>query len=150
MSLGTALAQKLKASLCEIDNLTFVVLLRFWFRFNWSVCNGADVFNDIVGLPNETNQSLVLRFEELQERPNGDVLEGGITRLQKPTQVTMDSFIRLIPVLYEDGVIPNYVRLLVKDVNKTMTSIAYLLKTGYPVRQHYYLEPQCFGSESGE
>lgn len=115
MRLGTALAQELKASLCEIDNLAFVVFLRFWFRFNWPVCNGADVFNDIVGLPNETNQSLVLGFEELQERPDGDMLEGGITRLQKPTQVTMNSFIRLIPVLYEDGVIPNYVRLLVKD-----------------------------------
>lgn len=55
MSFGHALPQKLQASLCQIHDFAFVLLLELGLVLHLAICNVADMLNDIIGLTDETN-----------------------------------------------------------------------------------------------
>lgn len=102
-----ALAQEFEASLRQVDNFSFVFLLCFRVRFNLAVGNASNVFDNVVGLSDLANQGLVFRFEQLQQCPDSNVLEGGIARLQESAQVSVNATVGLVPVLDEDRVVTN-------------------------------------------
>lgn len=65
MSFGHALSKQLQAALSQIDNFTFVFLLKVGLRVDLAVCNVSNVFDNVIGLTNEANKCLVFRFEQL-------------------------------------------------------------------------------------
>jgi hypothetical protein len=103
MGLGHALAKQLQASLSQINNFAlFFIVAILGLGFNLPVRNCSDVLNDVIGLADMANQSLVLGLKQLQQSPDSNVLESGIARLQKSAEVSVYSSIRLVPILNED------------------------------------------------
>ncbi|KAI6767535.1 hypothetical protein HG530_005544 [Fusarium avenaceum] len=85
----------------QVDDLTFILVLEFIVGLDLSVCNASNVFDDILSFTDESDQSLILRLEQLKKGPHGNVLECGITRLQESAKVSVDSALGLGPVLRE-------------------------------------------------
>lgn len=102
MGFGHALSQQFKASLRQINHFTLIFLFQFRFRFDLSVCNGSDILDDVVGLSYVSNQSLILRLEQLQQGPDCDMLKSCVTRLQETAEVSVDSAVGVAPILNEN------------------------------------------------
>lgn len=107
MGLGHALAKEFQASLSQVHHFALVFFLKVGFRIDLAVRNVSNVFDDVIGLTNETNQGLVFRFEQLQQGPDGNMLEGGVTRLKEAAEVAVNAAVGFVPVLDEDGVVAN-------------------------------------------
>lgn len=108
MRLGHALSKELQTALGQVDDFALVLILEFVAGLDLTVCNVSNVLDDILGLTDEPNQSLVLRFEQLEQSPDSNVLESRVAGLKEPAEISVNSALRLRPVLYKDGVITNY------------------------------------------
>lgn len=64
--------------------------------------------DDLVGLANQLDQTVVFRFKKLQQSPDSNMLEGRVATGQKSSEITMNASRRFCPVLDEDGVIANW------------------------------------------
>lgn len=107
MGLARALPKKLQASLCEVDHLAFVVVVKLIVRLDWTVGNRLDLVDNVLGLADQLDEALILRLEELQQRPYRNVLEGRIAAPQEPNQVPVNSTVGRLPILYKNRVIAN-------------------------------------------
>lgn len=104
MSLRHALTEQLKAPLRKRDDLA-LVLVELAVRLGHALRDARYQAADVVRLANEPDEALVLGLDELQQGPDGDVLERGVPALEEAAEVAVDSPTRLGPVLGEDGVI---------------------------------------------
>ena len=77
------LSKQLKGSLSKLDHLALSVFFTFVIGLDLFVCNGLNHLHYLFRLPNQVYELLVLRFQELKERPDGNVLEGGISACEK-------------------------------------------------------------------
>lgn len=119
VSLGHALSEKLQAALCQVDNLALIVVIaELVIGLDLAVRNLLDHFDDVVGLANESYQSLVLRLEQLQQCPDCDVLERSVAAGKEPAQVPVDAAVGFRPVLDEDGVITDCCSILASDSSR--------------------------------
>ena len=105
----STLTQKFETTLSEAHDFAFVLLLELGLSLDLTVRNVPDIFNNILGLANQADERLVFGLEKLQQGPNGNVLEGGVTRLQEAAEVSVNALVGLVPVLYENRVIANYI-----------------------------------------
>jgi len=103
--------QAIQAPSCKCHNLAFAFLVaggRCCFvtltRY-FAICHALDGFDNILGVGNTVNEFLVAGFEELQECPDGDVLEGRVAACDEAVEVAVDAAVGLAPVLDEDGVV---------------------------------------------
>lgn len=104
---NAALTQELETSLSQVNDLAFVLLLSLGIG-NLAVRDAANVLDDVVGLADLADQGLVFGFKQLQKRPHGNVLEGGVSRLEEATEVPVDAAVGLVPVLNKDGVVADW------------------------------------------
>jgi hypothetical protein len=63
---------------------------------------------NLVRLADAFDQPFVFGFEELQKRPDGDVLEGRVPTGEEAAEVAVDTASGFRPVLDEDGVVADY------------------------------------------
>lgn len=105
MTLRRTLTQQLQAALSETDNLAFIVVFELVVRLDLSVGNLLHHFHDIRGLANEPNKLLILGFNKLKQRPDRDVLKGGISAGEKPAEVAVNAVARICPALDEYRII---------------------------------------------
>jgi hypothetical protein len=108
MSLGHALSQKLEATLGQVNNFALVLVFEFVVRLDLTVCDASNMLDDVLGLSDKSNQSLILGLKELQECPDSDVLECRITRLKEAAEVSVNSTLGLGPVLHKDRVVADF------------------------------------------
>ena len=97
--MGWLLSKELKRSLCELNNLSFAILVALIIRLDLFIGDCLNHLDDLFGLSNQTDELLVLRLKKLEKRPNRNVLECGISAGQKSFQVSVDAAIWLCPVL---------------------------------------------------
>jgi hypothetical protein len=68
---------------------------------------------------NLLNQSLVLGFEELQERPDGNVLECCVARVKEALEIALNASVGRCPLAEEERIITNFSRLVIIYANTT-------------------------------
>ena len=74
----------------------------------------GDLFDDehhVVGLVDRLNQLGVAGFEELEQGPDGDVLEGRVAGFQEAGEVAVDAARGLVPGGEEEGVVADCINL---------------------------------------
>lgn len=101
-------SKKFEASSCQRNDLTLPVFSVLLVRLDVLIRDCLDHMHEIVGFGDIGNQPLVLRFQQLEESPDGNVLERRVTTGEEAIQITMDSAIWIRPVVYKYRVIPNY------------------------------------------
>jgi hypothetical protein len=72
-----------------------------------SVRDLLDHLHDVIGLTDETDELLVFRFEQLEQRPDGNVLESRVTAVEEPAEVSVNAVTWLGPISDEDGIVAN-------------------------------------------
>lgn len=107
VTLCPALSQQLQTTLGQIDHLALVVVLELVVRFDLAVRNLLDHLHDVIGLTDETDEFLVFRLEQLEQCPDGYVLEGRVAAIEEPAQVAVDAIAGLRPISDEDAVVTN-------------------------------------------
>jgi hypothetical protein len=103
-----ALAQQLEAPASECHNLALAIFVVFVVRLDVAVCDLGDHLNHLGGLANQLNQAIVFGLEELQQRPDRDMLESGVAACEETPEVAVYAARGLCPVLNEDAVITHY------------------------------------------
>lgn len=101
------LAKELERPLSKLYNFSFPVFFTFIIRFDLLVCNHLNHLHYFLGLSYEVNKLLILGFQQLKEGPDCNVLEGSISTGQEAFQVSMNTTIRLCPVLDEYRIVTN-------------------------------------------
>jgi hypothetical protein len=71
------LAKKLEGASSQGDDLAFAVF-SVVVGLDVSIGDGLDHLHDVVGLRDQGDQRLVLGLEQLEQGPDGDVLEGRV------------------------------------------------------------------------
>jgi hypothetical protein len=105
-----ALAQKLKTSAGECHNFALTILVVFVVRLDVAVRDLGDHLDDLVRFADELDQSVVFGLEELEQCPDSDVLEGGVSAGEEAADVTVDAARGFCPILDEDCVITHCAR----------------------------------------
>jgi hypothetical protein len=107
MALSPALAKQLKAPLGKVDNFSLVIVLGLVIRLDLTICDRFDHLNYVVRFADEADQLLILGLEELQERPDSNMLERGVAAVEESAQVPVDAVARLSPIPGKDAVVAN-------------------------------------------
>jgi len=107
VTLSPALSQELQTTPGQLDHLTLVLVVLSVLRFDLAVRDLLDHLHDVIGLTDETDELLVFRLEQLEKRPDGDVLEGRVTAVEEPAEVAVDAVAWLGPISNKDAVVAN-------------------------------------------
>src|SRR5690554_5991283 len=107
MGFRHALPEQLETSLSKCDDLA-LVLVKLAVGLGDTLSDAQYQAADDVRLPDESDEVLVLRLDQLQQRPDGNMLERGVSALQEAAEVPVDAFARLCPVLREDGIVAHW------------------------------------------
>lgn len=103
--------EQLQAALREGDDLALAVfgflVVGFDGALDALVGDDLDHLDNLLRLGDQGDQFLVAGFEELEEGPRCNVLEGWVTAVEEPAEVAVDAAFRLGPVLNEDGIVTN-------------------------------------------
>jgi hypothetical protein len=102
------LPQKLQGALGKLHNFSLAILLAFIVGFDLRIGDSLDHLDYLLRLSNKANKFLVLRLQQLEQSPDGDMLEGRISTSKESFQISMNASIGLSPVLNEDRIITNY------------------------------------------
>jgi hypothetical protein len=103
-------AGELEATSCKCHDLalaTIFAALALILGFNCLFADFANHLHNVFGLVNGLEQVLVAALEELEERPDSDVLECGVAGGKESGKVAMNATGRLIPRVEEEGVVAN-------------------------------------------
>jgi hypothetical protein len=103
-SLGV-LVQELEALARENDNLALAVFVVLVVRLDVALRNLRDHVDNLFRLRDALGQACIFRLEQLQQCPDGNVLERGVSAGEEAAEVAVDTARRLGPVLDKDGVI---------------------------------------------
>lgn len=76
-SLGI-LSQNLQATASEAYDLTFAIFIVFVVRFYVPLSNVSDHTDDIIRFRNALEELFIFGLEQLEKRPDSNMLEGGI------------------------------------------------------------------------
>jgi hypothetical protein len=83
-------------------NFTLAIFLAFVVRLNLRIRDLFDHLNNVFRFSNETDELLIFRFQKLKQRPNGYMLESGITTRKEAAEISVNASVGLGPVLNED------------------------------------------------
>jgi hypothetical protein len=108
MFLRRPLPQQFQAPLREVDHFALVVVFGLIIRLERAVGDLLHHADNIVRLADEPDQLLILRLEQLEQRPDGYMLERGVSAAEEPAEVAVDAITGLGPVLDEDAVVAHY------------------------------------------
>lgn len=105
-----SLAENLETAACEADNLAFTltVFVVFFIGLDVALGNVGDHAHNLARLGDALKQSVVFRFEQLEQSPDCDVLEGSISTGEEAAEISVDTALGLRPVLDEYGVVAHY------------------------------------------
>lgn len=103
-----ASAQVFQAPARKRDGLAFTVLGVLVVGLDAAIGDGFNGLHDVIGARYALDELPVFRLEQLQERPDGDVLEGCVAAHYETVQVASNAAVRLCPVFAENGIIANF------------------------------------------
>lgn len=101
-------AREFEAAPRESDDLALPAVLAAFalvLGLDGFLADLTDHSHHVVGLVDGVEEFLVVALEELEERPDGDVLEGGVVGVEEAGEVAVDAAGRLVPRLEEEGVV---------------------------------------------
>jgi hypothetical protein len=106
------LPQKLQGALGKLHNFSLTILLAFIVGFDLRIGDSFDHLDYLLRLSDKANKFLILRLQQLEQSPDGNMLERRISTSKESFQISMNASIGLSPVLNEDRIITNYDLLL--------------------------------------
>ena len=132
-------AKDLQTPLRQGDDLPFtLIVLAFAIAFDVLLRDAFDHIDNLFALADQPDQRLVLRLEQLQQGPDGDVLERRVAAGQEAREVAVDAAVGLRPVLDEDGVVAHCEHVSRRDANNRIEAETNLWTTDFPRRR-----PSC-------
>ena len=85
VALSTTLAEQLQTPLGQIHHLTLVLLFKLVVGLDLPVGNLLDHLDNIIRLADKPDKLLILGLEQLEQRPDGNVLECRIAAAEEPS-----------------------------------------------------------------
>lgn len=102
--LGTS-AEQLQASSGKRNDFTLTLIHFLLVGFDVLIGNRLHHLYDLPGLRDISNEILVPRLEQLEKRPNGDMLESWVSARKETLEVVVEAAIGVCPIADKDAVV---------------------------------------------